>query len=78
MVYGQAWHWVEPTAAAAEAHRVLVPGGTLALPGEHPEPDERRAVLDALRDHLARHPPTAGRATIAYPYRCLTVLYRRT
>ncbi len=31
VVYGQAWHWVEPAAAAAEAHRVLVPGGTLAL-----------------------------------------------
>lgn len=30
-----------------------------------------------LRDHLAHHPATAGRTTVAYPYRCLTVLYRR-
>ncbi len=27
----QAWHWVEPQRAAAEAARVLRPGGTLAL-----------------------------------------------
>ena len=141
VVYGQAWHWVEPAVAAAEAHRVLVPGGTLALLWNLPdlsvdwvadlnrisgqsettldapppdvsgfpapartdirwaqelspaelvllfstfsrvstrEPDERRGVLDALRDHLARHPATADRATIAYPYRCLTLRYWRT
>ncbi len=41
------------------------------------EPADRTRVLDALRDHLARHPATAGRPTIAYPYRCLTLLYRR-
>jgi SAM-dependent methyltransferase len=28
---GQAWHWVEPTAAAQKAVRLLSPGGTLAL-----------------------------------------------
>lgn len=27
----QAWHWVDPAAAAAEAARVLVPGGTLGV-----------------------------------------------
>lgn len=31
IVYGQAWHWVEPLPAAAEAARVLVPGGVLGL-----------------------------------------------
>lgn len=31
VVYGQAWHWVEPLPAAAEAGRVLVPGGVLGL-----------------------------------------------
>ncbi len=139
VVYGQAWHWVEPGAAAAQARRVLVPGGTLALlwnlpdrsldwvaelnrisgepettaeapPPEVPgfpaptvvetrwaqdlSPDElvllfatfsrvstrtpeaRASVLHALGDHLARDPATAGRATLPYPYRCLTVLYR--
>lgn len=29
--YAQAWHWVDPRAASAEAARVLKPGGTLAL-----------------------------------------------
>lgn len=31
VVYGQAWHWVEATAAAAEATRVLRPDGVLAM-----------------------------------------------
>lgn len=31
MVYGQAWHWVEPTAGSAEAARVLPSGGVLGL-----------------------------------------------
>ncbi|WP_018333838.1 class I SAM-dependent methyltransferase [Actinomycetospora chiangmaiensis] len=31
VVYGQSWHWVEPTAAAAEARRVLADHGVLLL-----------------------------------------------
>ena len=31
VVYGQAWHWVEPEAGCAEAARILRPGGTLGL-----------------------------------------------
>jgi SAM-dependent methyltransferase len=27
----QAWHWLDPAAAAAEAARILVPGGTLGV-----------------------------------------------
>ncbi|HEY2222889.1 class I SAM-dependent methyltransferase [Actinomycetospora sp.] len=140
VVYGQAWHWVDPVAASAEAARVLDPGGVLALlwnlpdvtagwvaelnrisgqpevtarttpptlpgfgtpelvetrwtqdltPGEllllfstfsrvsTRAPDDRRAVLGHLRGHLARTPETAGSMPIGYPYRCLTLLYRR-
>ncbi len=31
IVVGSAWHWFDETRALAEAHRVLRPGGTLAL-----------------------------------------------
>jgi SAM-dependent methyltransferase len=31
VVLGQAWHWVDPAAASAEAGRVVKPGGTLGL-----------------------------------------------
>jgi SAM-dependent methyltransferase len=140
VVYGQAWHWVDPVAASAEARRVLDPRGVLALLWNLPDvtadwvaelnrisgqpeftartapptlpgfgvpelvetrwaqqltPEEllvlfstfsrvstraqqdRRAVLDRLRDHLARTPDPAGRTRIDYPYRCLTLLYRK-
>lgn len=31
VTFGQAWHWVDPALASAEAARVLRPGGVLAL-----------------------------------------------
>jgi SAM-dependent methyltransferase len=31
VVVGQAWHWFDPVSAAAEAHRVLAPGGRFVV-----------------------------------------------
>ncbi|MBB3036517.1 class I SAM-dependent methyltransferase [Hoyosella altamirensis] len=31
LLFGQAWHWVDPVAASQEADRVLAPGGVLIL-----------------------------------------------
>jgi SAM-dependent methyltransferase len=31
VIAGQAWHWFEPSAAMAEARRVLMPGGALVI-----------------------------------------------
>jgi hypothetical protein len=55
---------------------LVLPFSTFSRVGTR-TPEARTSVLDALRDHLAHHPATAGRTTLAYPYRCLTVLYRR-
>lgn len=37
VVYGQAWHWVDRERAAAEASRVLRPGGWLAMAWNDPD-----------------------------------------
>lgn len=31
LTYAQCWHWVDPKAATLEAHRILRPGGSLAI-----------------------------------------------
>lgn len=67
VVVGQAWHWMEPATASAEAARVLRPGGTLGMAWNTRLPtgdwrDEFDAVQDPVRgaallgDGVAAHP----------------------
>jgi SAM-dependent methyltransferase len=48
---GTAFHWFQPLPALAEIHRVLVPGGVVALFWRYAEPDEEpvRLLVDTLR-----------------------------
>lgn len=52
---GDAWHWLEPTAAAAKAARVVRPGGALARFFNLQVLDD--PVLHALRAVYAEHAP---------------------
>lgn len=54
ILVAQAWHWMDPAAASAEAARLLRPGGTLALVWNTHVPsagwqEEFEAIQDALR-----------------------------
>lgn len=61
VVVAQAWHWMDHTRAAAEAARVLRPGGALVLLWNIREPDDAlgRAVRDAVQ---ALSPDLSARA----------------
>jgi SAM-dependent methyltransferase len=63
LVAGQAWHWVEPGAGAAQAAGVLRPGGRIALfwNQSFPAPEARQAMEKAYAD-LA--PELAGRSVL--------------
>ncbi len=55
LVSGQAWHWVDPVAAAVKAAKVLRPGGLFAAFWHVPEPPDE--VADALADAYRRLVP---------------------
>jgi SAM-dependent methyltransferase len=68
LLYGQAWHWVDPTAAAPEAARVLRAGGVLGLIWnirDEREPWVRRLTAIMKGSHaeemLAAGDPPVGR-----------------
>jgi ubiquinone/menaquinone biosynthesis C-methylase UbiE len=54
---------MESPPALAEARRILVPGGTLALVAQHPTPARTAAAVAAVRDAMA----AAGLQVVAEP-----------
>ncbi|NUT46456.1 MAG: SAM-dependent methyltransferase, partial [Saccharothrix sp.] len=66
VVSGQTWHWVDPVAGAAQAARVLRPGGRLAVFWNvgRPPAELVEAFVDVYRRMLPE--PLASRASSAY------------
>lgn len=67
VVFAQSWHWVDPTSAAAEAARVLMPGGVLAAVWNQMDvsiPWVRRLtrIMRSGDVHRADRPPAFGPA----------------
>ncbi len=64
VVVGDAWHWFDAEAAAAEVRRVLRPGGRLALVWRFSVAEERPAALSGFYARLAaargEHPGFRG------------------
>lgn len=62
----QAWHWIDRDAGAAQAQRLLRPGGWLAIFAHEPEFEDSRLrrAIDAVYDELAPQPFVASRAPI--------------
>lgn len=58
---------MESPPALAEARRILVPGGTLALVAQHPTPARTAAAVAAVRDAMA----AAGLQVVAEPHASL-------
>ncbi|GAA1292793.1 class I SAM-dependent methyltransferase [Saccharothrix xinjiangensis] len=69
VVSAQAWHWVDPAAGAAQAARVLRPGGRLAVLWNAAElpPEVAGAFTDVYRRVLPDS-PLAGRSDLAGGY----------
>lgn len=62
VVAGDAWHWFEPVAAASEVHRVLRPGGVLALIWREPDASLYTGAVAERLSQLrgADHPAFVG------------------
>ncbi|MEC3953316.1 class I SAM-dependent methyltransferase [Nocardia sp. CDC153] len=58
VIAGTAWHWVDPVAGAAQAARVLRPGGRFAAfwPVPQMPPEARTAFAAVYRKHLPDSP----------------------
>lgn len=80
ILVAQAWHWMDPDAASAEAARILRPGGTLAMVWNQRVPtpgwqESFDAVQDALRgvdlidaEASAARPPFAERGELQFTW----------
>ena len=71
VVYGQAWHWVDPVAASAEAARILRPGGSLALLWDlmdttDPATAAYNAAMHVLDAEVAEHTDSAADVTAVF------------
>jgi len=64
VVVGDAWHWFDAEAAASEVHRVLRPGGRLALAWRFSVAEERPVALSGFYARLeaarGEHPAFRG------------------
>lgn len=74
VVYAQAFHWVEPTAAIAEAIRILEPGGRLCAIWNEADPDcpvanayKEATLLYATNPEVAQVRTLAGRSILESP-----------
>ncbi|MDL5350713.1 class I SAM-dependent methyltransferase [Microbacterium sp. zg-YB36] len=73
VVFGQAWHWVEPDAASAEVARVLRPGGVLGLVWNIRDEsvDWVRRLTEIMRGSNAEEMLAAGEPPVSAPFGAL-------
>ena len=70
VVFGQAWHWVDPPRASAEVARVLRPGGTLGLIWNIRDEAEPwvRELTDVMHTSDAEELIAAGGPVVGEPF----------
>lgn len=70
IICGQAWHWVDPAVRLVKAHRVLAPGGVLALFAnryDFADPRVKAAAQGAYRAHAPELVDVDGPGTLPAP-----------
>jgi SAM-dependent methyltransferase len=70
VICAQAWHWVDPAVRLVKAHRLLAPGGVLALFGnryDFADPEVKAAVQVAYRAHAPELVDVDGPGTLPAP-----------